>query len=330
MSVPGWIVPLAMRLLDAVSPYIAARLASVLFWHLGKPSSVRAVDRKIHESATVEQMVFGRAQVTVYTWGTGNSVILLVHGWRSRASRFSHLVKTLVSDGHMLVSFDAPGHGASGKGPSSVVEWAGIIRELEARYGRFDAVVGHSFGVLAAFHAVRMGVTTGRMVTIAGVHSLEHLVTSFTRVIRLPTRARVRFRDRINQQVFVDSPFEWGQIVAQLDSDSSWMPLLVVHDSSDAVVGINQAGLIADGHADSVSVMYTEGLGHNRILDDQRVVDAVTEFVSTQVESRVQNPVQQENGASNRPPRIAEEPGGDGGYLGSAVRCTDTRKNPRL
>ncbi|WP_442784534.1 MULTISPECIES: alpha/beta fold hydrolase [unclassified Arthrobacter] len=210
-----------MRLLDAVSPYIAARLAAVLFWHLGRPSSVRAVEREVHESAAVEQVVFGRTAVTVYTWGTGNSVILLVHGWRSRASRFSHLVKALVRDGHMLVSFDAPGHGASGKGPSNVVEWAGIIRELEARYGHFDAVVGHSFGVLAAFHAVRMGVTTGRMVTIAGVHSLEHLVTSFTQVIRLPTRARERFRARINQLVFVDSAFEWGQIVSQLDSDSS-------------------------------------------------------------------------------------------------------------
>ncbi|MET4095787.1 esterase/lipase [Arthrobacter sp. UYCu712] len=304
MSVPSWTVPVAMRLLDAVSPYIAARLASVLFWHLGRPSSVRAVDREIHESAAVEQVVFGRTAVTVYTWGTGNSVILLVHGWRSRASRFSHLVKALMSRGHMIVSFDAPGHGASGKGPSNVVEWAGIIRELEARYGHFDAVVGHSFGVLAAFHAVRMGITTGRMVTIAGVHSLEHLVTSFTRVIRLPTRARVRFRDRINQLVLVDSSFEWGQIVSQLDSDSSWMPLLVVHDSSDAVVGIDQAGLIADGHAGSASVLYTEGLGHNRVLADQRVVDAVTEFVSTQVESRVQNLVQQKIGVSNRPPRI--------------------------
>jgi pimeloyl-ACP methyl ester carboxylesterase len=186
----------------------------------------------------------------------------------------------------MVVSFDAPGHGASGRGPSNVVEWAGIIRELEARYGHFEAVVGHSFGVLAAFHAVRMGVTTGRMVTIAGVHSLEHLVASFTRVIRLPTRTRVRFRDRINQLVFVDSTFEWGQIVSQLDSGSSPMPLLVVHDSSDVVVGIDQAGLIADGHAVSASVMYTEGLGHNRVLADRRVVDAVTEFVSTQVEPR--------------------------------------------
>jgi pimeloyl-ACP methyl ester carboxylesterase len=330
MSVPGWTVPVAMRLLDALSPYIAARLASVLFWHLGRPSSVRAVDREIHESAVTEQLVFGGTTVTVYTWGTGNSVILLVHGWRSRASRFSHLVKALVSDGHMLVSFDAPGHGASGQGPSNVVEWAGIIRELEARYGHFDAVVGHSFGVLAAFHAVRTGITTGRMVTIAGVQSLEHLVTSFTRLIRLPTRARVRFRDRINQLVFVDSTFEWGQIVSQLDTGSSWMPLLVVHDYSDAVVGIDQAGLIAGGHAVAASVMYTEGLGHNRVLDDQRVVDAVTEFVSTQVESRVQNPVQQENGVSNRPPRITEEPGGDGAYSGGAVRCTDTRKKPRL
>ncbi|MDI3243189.1 alpha/beta hydrolase [Arthrobacter sp. AL08] len=256
--------------------------------------------------------MMGRTAVMVYAWGTGDSVILLVHGWRSRASRFSHLVNALVSRGHMIVSFDAPGHGASGKGPSNVVEWSGIIRELEARHGHFAAVVGHSFGVLAAFHAVRMGVTTGRMVTIAGVHSLEHLVASFTQLIRLPTRARERFRDRINELVFVDSTFELGHIVSQCDTDNSSMPLLVVHDSSDAVVGIDQAGLITDGHAVPASVIYTQGLGHNRILADRRVVDAVTEFVSTQVESRVQNLVQQENGTSTKPPRIEQERGVDG------------------
>ncbi|WP_442784529.1 MULTISPECIES: alpha/beta hydrolase [unclassified Arthrobacter] len=114
------------------------------------------------------------------------------------------------------------------------------------------------------------------------------------------------------------------------ENDSSLMPLLVVHDSSDAVVGIDQAGLIADGHAYSASVMYTEGLGHNRLLADRCVVDAVTEFVSTQVESRVQNPVQQENGVSNSPPRITEKPGVDGAYIGGAVRRADTGRKPRL
>lgn len=279
MSVPHSIVPVAMRLLDAVSPRIAAHAASAMFWHLGRPPSVRAVDREIHETAAVEHMVFGRTSVAVYTWGTGDSVILLVHGWRSRASRFSHLVRALTNDGRMIVSFDAPGHGASGKGPSDVVEWARIIRELEARYGHFDAIVGHSFGVLAAFQAVRMGLTTGRMATIAGVHSLENLVTTFTRMIQLPTRAQVHFRGRINRLVFDASPFAWGQIVSQFDSGSNRMPLLVVHDASDAIVGIDQAGLIAGAHAGPTSVVYTEGLGHNRILTDRRVVDAITEFV---------------------------------------------------
>ena len=296
MSVPHSIVPFAMRVLDAVSPRIAAHAASAMFWHLGKPPAVRAADREIHETAAVEHLVFDRTSVAVYTWGGGDSVILLVHGWGSRASRFSHLVRAMTTEGRMIVSFDAPGHGASGKGPSDVVEWARIIRELEARYGHFDAIVGHSFGVLAAFHAVRMGVTTGRMATIAGVHSLEHLVTTFTRMIQLPARARVRFRDQINQRVFDSSPFAWGQIVSQFDSGSSSMPLLVVHDSSDAIVGMEQAGLIAGAHAGPTSVMYTEGLGHNRILTDRRVVDAVTEFVSSQVESPVQTFVQHENG----------------------------------
>jgi hypothetical protein len=190
-------------------------------------------------------------------------------------------------------------HGASGAGPSNALEWARIIRESDARYGPFDATVAHSFGVLAVFQAARIGISTGRMAAIAGVHSLEHLVTSFARTIQLPRRAQIRFRDQIKRQVFGTSSFAWGQIVSQFDPGSDSMPLLMVHDPSDVVVGIDQARLIAGAHTGPASVMHTERLGHNRILTDPRVVDVVTEFLSLDVESPVPDSVHHENGVSN-------------------------------
>jgi pimeloyl-ACP methyl ester carboxylesterase len=262
-----------------------------MFWHLGKPVAVRTVERALHGTAAVEHIMVGGTSVAVYTWGAGDSMILLVHGWRSRASRFTHLVKVLTDDGHTIVSFDAPGHGASGKGPSNVFEWARIVLEVEARFGHFDAVIGHSFGVLAAFQAVRTGLTTDRMATIAGVHSLEHLVTTFTRIIQLPPRARVRFRSRIQQFVVETSSFAWEQIVSQFDSARDSLPLLVVHDTADTVVDIQQAELIADAHTGPTSVLFTAGLGHNRILADSRVLDALVRFVRSKDQLPVQEAV---------------------------------------
>ena len=289
MSSGAWI-PLVMRRMAAVNPRLAAWVGARMFWHLGSPAAVRDADREVHASASVEHLLTRNARVKVYTWGQGSTVVLLVHGWRSRASRLGRLITGLLEAGHTIVSFDAPGHGESGKGASNVLEWADVIRELEAQHGPFHAVVGHSFGVLAAFHAVRIGVVPERMVTIAGPHSLEHIVASFTRQLDLTRRATQHFRQRVDRQVFESSPFEWRQIVSRIDSAGVTLPLLVVHDSSDAVMDSGQAELIADTHGASASALLTEGLGHNRILDDPRVLEAITGFLTTGAGARIPGP----------------------------------------
>ena len=49
----------------------------------------------------------------------------------------------------------------------------------------------------------------------------------------------------------------------------------MLNDSSDAVMDSGQAELIADTHGASASALLTEGLGHNRILDDPRVLEGL-------------------------------------------------------
>ncbi|HPM52709.1 MAG TPA: alpha/beta hydrolase, partial [Rhodoglobus sp.] len=104
---------------------------------------------------TVERRTNG---VVTYRWGTGPRVILLVHGWRSRASRFAPLVRALETPETTIVSFDATANGATPGKFVTILDYIDAIRRIADTYGPLDTIVGHSFGALASMVAVREGV----------------------------------------------------------------------------------------------------------------------------------------------------------------------------
>lgn len=279
MKPPPRLVPVLMGSLSLVAPGLASALAARMFWHLGKPGTVRASEQATHEKARRDHIVVNGKDVAVYVWGSGEPVVLLVHGWRSRASRFSPLVESMMAEGRTIVSFDAPGNGASSGSRTDVFEYARAIQLLGLRYGPFDAIIGHSFGVLAAFQALREGLAVGRLVSIAGVYSFEHVFDTFVRLIGLRPKGVLRLRQKIERSPYWEHPFAWGELLSEIGSAGSAPSLLVVHDRFDPVAEIKQAGLIAHGHPGAKHVVFTRGLGHNRILADPQVLKEVAEFV---------------------------------------------------
>lgn len=72
---------------------------------------------------------------------------------------------------------------------------------MGAQYGRFEAVVAHSFGVLASFVALREGerVQTRRLVTISGIAELDYLIDRFCALLRLRPRLNRELRARVER-----------------------------------------------------------------------------------------------------------------------------------
>src|SRR6266516_1421498 len=89
------------------SPRLAGRLAFQLWRRPFARGHVRESERAIHAAARVETI----DGVVTYAWGDGRRPVLLVHGWRSRASRYAGFVARLLELGYSPVSYDAPGHG---------------------------------------------------------------------------------------------------------------------------------------------------------------------------------------------------------------------------
>lgn len=274
----------ALATLSRLAPPAAAELGWRLWRHVGQPETVHRRDAAVHARAVIQRIRVNGREVAAYRWGDGPRVILLVHGWRSRASRFSAVIGALAGPDTTVVAFDAPANGDSPGRLVTILDYAAAIDALALRHGPIDTIVGHSFGVLASFLAVREGVPVRRIVGIAGMASADQLVEKFCEQAGLGPRAERGMRRRIERRTFPEVAEPWHRFVAELDPTQTGIELLLVHDTDDAMVDAGQALLIANAHTGPVRSHITSGLGHSRIMGDPEVVRHVAEFALTRIE----------------------------------------------
>ena len=101
--------------LQAISPALAAQLAAAtMFRTRRKPRA--DWEQRIAERAEHLTVDGPSGDIAVQRWGQG-PLVLLVHGWNGRGSQLGSFVEPLLEGGFQVVTFDAPGHGASAPTP---------------------------------------------------------------------------------------------------------------------------------------------------------------------------------------------------------------------
>jgi pimeloyl-ACP methyl ester carboxylesterase len=284
----------ALTTLSRVAPWLASEIGWRAWRHVGPPGSVRPGDSEVLQSAVREILDVDGAAVCAYRWGNGPRLIVLVHGWRSRASRFSTIIRALEDPNVTIVSFDAPGNGDSPGRFVTILDYVACIEALVQRHGPVDTIIGHSFGVLAAFLAARESVHVNHIVGISGMYSLEQLVTKFSEEAGLTGRAMLGLRRRVERRTFSSVENVWTRFVAETDPTATDLPILLIHDTEDTMVHPTEMHLISEAHTGPVQCLVTSGLGHTRILRDPIVAGAISDFVRAQSEGGQQRatPVQ--------------------------------------
>jgi pimeloyl-ACP methyl ester carboxylesterase len=276
----------AVRTASAISPRWGSRIALPLFARVAPRRPIDSADLATMwraDRCTVRIPGVDRrgTDIAVYEWGpSGAEVVVLAHGWDGRASQFATVVRELVGDGYRVVAFDAPAHGDSPGRATYLLDWVHALQTVQERHGRFAAVVGHSFGGLAALVAVGSGVGADRVATVAAPADAEHLLLQFRTMLGFDARTADELRRRFARRYFPggDDPF------ATLSPLRHPLPpgsrLLLVHDETDRVVPFTEAVRIAAAHPEA-QLVTTNGLGHTRILRSDPFLDAVQQFLAT-------------------------------------------------
>lgn len=213
-----------------------------------------------------------RFGLSALRWGQGPTV-LLMHGWEGRPTQFASLIKALVAAGYTAVALDGPAHGRSPGDEANVVLFARAMLEAAAELPPLRAVIGHSMGGASAMLAVQLGLRTETLVSIAAPARILGVLRGFARYMRLPPRARSAFIRQVEKDV--------GMRAATLDVAHYQleMPGLIIHAEDDRFVPVKESELIHQAWFDSRLLRLSEG-GHQRVLADPRVIDAVITLVT--------------------------------------------------
>jgi len=279
---PSRLLPLVRttnRALSHLAPELAARAAERLFLTPPRPRRPRA-EIDLLRTARARPMQIGARRIETWAWGAGPSV-LLVHGWGGRGAQLGAFVEPLVARGFSVVTFDAPGHGASDAGQVTIPEMTDAILAVAATRGPLAGIVAHSVGAAAATRALYEGLAAGAVVLVGPAADLIAPSVRFTAALGFTPAMRERMRRRIEARVGRSwSAFDAVALAPSLDA-----PLLVIHDRGDAEVPW-QHGLAITHAWRGAGLLMTDGLGHRRILRDPDVVAAAVAFVNARTAAR--------------------------------------------
>ncbi len=262
----------ALGFFSFVAPGPVAALAERLFFTPPRPRRSRG--EALLRSGPRHGVMVGGHRVAAWRFGRG-PVVLLVHGWAGRAAQMTAFVGPLVARGFSVVAFDAPGHGASGRGLSSAVDFARAIRALEREYGVFHAVVAHSLGAAATALALAGGVSARRLVFLGPAAVPPAWALGFARQWGLTDDVMARMRVRSERRLGLP----WEELDVPRLGRGRGEPLLVVHDRHDTEVPFADGRRIASAWS-GARLVETTGLGHQRILRDAAVVQHAIGFVA--------------------------------------------------
>jgi pimeloyl-ACP methyl ester carboxylesterase len=271
------------RVLSALAPARAARLAERLF--LTPPRSRRpTAELDLIATARARPVRVGHRRIETWTWGAGPSV-LLVHGWGGRGAQLGAFVGPLVARGLSVVTFDAPGHGASDPGLVTVPEMTAAIREVATLRGHPAGLVAHSVGAVTATRAVYEGLDVGAAVYLGPAADVVSAALHFTETLGFSRTVREQMHRRIEARV--GQPWSAFDAVGLAPALST--PLLVIHDRGDAEVPWQHGVAIARAWPGAEMLM-TDGLGHRRLLRAPNVVAAAVTFLIDAIGERRRTP----------------------------------------
>ncbi len=281
-----------------LAPGAAVRYADRLFGTPARSSRERALQADLG-GAKLEFMPWQGERLAVYRWGdlTRQPVVLFAHGWSSFGLRCLAWVQPLRDAGYAVVSFDQVGHGrSSGRRnhlPGFAAALAAVVRHVSAMTASgarpagqdgcdaaprpLAALIGHSLGGAAIMLALAEGTRARRAILVAPPADLTAASHRFARFIGLAEHLVRRLLQRFEQRTGVAI----DQLRPGIRAPAIATPGLIVHDCADREVPWEEGERYARSWP-TARLLSTTGLGHNRIVDDARIIAAGLGFLRGQ------------------------------------------------
>jgi esterase/lipase len=281
-------LPIVLRVIQFLFPLtekLSVSLAAHWFIHLFfSPITYKPTVKEMEALALAKTyfLIIDGKKIHVATWGTGRAV-LAIHGWAGRGTQFRKFILPLQQAGFKLVAIDGPAHGKSSGSRTEIREFSKVI---SAVYEKEDAcaIVAHSFGGVASLYAMSEGLNNTIQINIASPTIGEEIIQTYIKAVGASQNIADAFKKYIIKKT--GQPFEYFSALAIEKRIKHEANMLLVHDEEDAEVPVHHP-LTLQKQNTSIQTLITKGLGHNRILKDESVIDKIVTFISERASGKV-------------------------------------------
>jgi len=257
-------------------PDVATALAERMFLTppRARDAAASALDLVDARSSFLEHK--GR-HIAMWRWGSRDApAVVLAHGWGGYAAQMRAFVFPLLQAGYRVIAYDQPAHGVSEGRLTGLPDFADVLAEVAAFHGNVGGVIAHSLGGAAAALALANGKASFRKAVLVSPPSdLVGYSRRFARWYWMPEAVRKGMQAAIEERYGV----RWENLEVPRVAPRLSAQALVIHDRDDRLMPWTHGAAVAR-HWPNATLMSTEGLGHRRILGDERVTRAAAEFIA--------------------------------------------------
>ncbi|MFE3870947.1 alpha/beta fold hydrolase [Flavobacterium sp. ZS1P70] len=266
-------VGLYVNLLSYVLPDKATQLAYSLFSEPREGRLTKAKLPKILQETETKTFQHNGHDIQTYTWKGNDTVILLVHGWESNASRWKKMLPYLKKTGSTIIAVDAPAHGLSSGKEFNIPQYAKsidfIVQKFKPQY-----LIGHSLGgkTCLYYQSVYQNNSIEKMVILGSPSDFKIILNNYIAMLSLNSKISKGLEAHyLNHFKLELEKFSAKHFASEIKTKG-----FIAHDTDDKVVLFEEGKKIASTWKDSIFIE-TNGLGHS--MHDEQLYKKVINFL---------------------------------------------------
>lgn len=257
--------------------YVFPKKASQLAYaHFSEPREGRLKKSELPlvlQDAKTETFKTDDGFFETYRWDGNDTVVLLVHGWESNASRWENLLPYLKQSGSTIIAIDGPAHGLSSGKDFNIPQYAKFIHIAVQKF-KPQFLIGHSMGgkTCLYYQAVYQNDDLQKMVILGAPSDFNIILNNYINLLSLNSKINKALRNHYYNAFKLNLENFSGRLFASKIKTKG----LVAHDVDDEVVRFEEGKKIAGAWKNAIFIE-TKGLGHS--LHDDDLYNKIAKFL---------------------------------------------------
>ncbi|NNF35383.1 MAG: alpha/beta hydrolase [Saprospiraceae bacterium] len=202
---------------------------------------LRDHEEEVLDRSIKETIRFKKFDIQTYTWGNPDGkMVFLIHGWEGQAGNFAALIDILIDKGYYIKAFDAPSHGHSSIGKTSMFEFAELVTQLIEQF-KPAIIVSHSFGSVTSLMAMSKNpdIPIEKWIVVTTPHNFKDKINDVKHFLGLSDKVIAKVKTLVEENT--DLSIDEMNMTYFADKIGHIDEAIMIHSRKDKILPIDYA-----------------------------------------------------------------------------------------